>query len=168
MALNKKFKEVLSLNFGKEDEIHVGLLTPEEEGSVFTAGTITLDEIYEFLDEYKEDYNVYMCYAPIDGDSRTLDNAKPTRFLVADIDGAEIPKSFPPSYYWETSPNKYQGLWISDKPIKPEDYEVLAYAMVREFNFDSASDLVHLYRIPTSLNHKYATPASIFFDGSNK
>lgn len=161
MALNKKFKEVLSLNFGKEDEIHVGLLTPEEEGSVFTAGTITLDEIDEFLDEYKEDYNVYMCYAPIDGDSRTLDNAKPTRFLVADIDGAEIPKSFPPSYYWETSPNKYQGLWISDKPIKPEDYEVLAYAMVREFGFDSASDLVHLYRIPTSLNHKYATPQKV-------
>lgn len=161
MALNKKFKEVLSLNFGKEDEIHVGLLTPEEEGSVFTAGTITLDEIDEFLDEYKEDYNVYMCYAPIDGDSRTLDNAKPTRFLVADIDGAEIPEKFPPSYYWETSPNKCQGLWISDKVISPKDYAVLAHAMVKEFNFDSASDLVHLYRIPTSINHKYATPQKI-------
>lgn len=158
MPLDKKFKDVLSLNFSKEDEIHVGLLASSGQ---FNNGTITLDEIDEFITEYKDDYNVFMCYAPIEGDDRLLENAKPTRFLVADIDGAEIPKEFPPSYYWETSPNKYQGLWISDKVIAPKDYEVLAHAMVKKFKFDSASDIVHLYRIPTTVNHKYATPQEV-------
>lgn len=158
MPLDKKFKDVLSLNFGKDDEIHVGLLASSGQ---FNNGAITLDEIDEFITEYKDDYNVFMCYAPIDGDDRLLENAKPTRFLVADIDGAEIPKEFPPSYYWETSPNKYQGLWISDKVIAPKDYEVLAHAMVKKFKFDSASDIVHLYRIPTTINHKYATPQEV-------
>ena len=158
MPLDKKFKDVLSLNFGKDDEIHVGLLASSGQ---FNNGTITLGEIDEFITEYKDDYNVFMCYAPIEGDDRLLENAKPTRFLVADIDGAEIPKEFPPSYYWETSPNKYQGLWISDKVIAPKDYEVLAHAMVKKFKFDSASDIVHLYRIPTTINHKYATPQEV-------
>lgn len=158
MPLDKKFKDVLSLNFGKDDEIHVGLLASSGQ---FNNGTITLDEIDEYITEYKDDYNVFMCYAPIDGDDRLLENAKPTRFLVADIDGAEIPKEFPPSYYWETSPNKYQGLWISDKVIAPKDYEVLAHAMVKKFKFDSTSDIVHLYRIPTTINHKYATPQDV-------
>lgn len=158
MPLDKKFKDVLSLNFGKDDEIHVGLLASSGQ---FNNGTITLDEIDEYITEYKDDYNVFMCYAPIDGEDRLLENAKPTRFLVADIDGAEIPKEFPPSYYWETSPNKYQGLWISDKVIAPKDYEVLAHAMVKKFKFDSASDIVHLYRIPTTVNHKYATPQEV-------
>lgn len=158
MPLDKKFKDVLSLNFGKDDEIHVGLLASSGQ---FNNGTITLGEIDEFITEYKDDYNVFMCYAPIEGDGRLLENAKPTRFLVADIDGAEIPKEFQPSYYWETSPNKYQGLWISDKVIAPKDYEVLAHAMVKKFKFDSASDIVHLYRIPTTVNHKYATPQEV-------
>lgn len=158
MPLDKKFKDVLSLNFGKDDEIHVGLLASSGQ---FNNGTITLGEIDEFITEYKDDYNVFMCYAPIEGDDRLLENAKPTRFLVADIDGAEIPKEFQPSYYWETSPNKYQGLWISDKVIAPKDYEVLAHAMVKKFKFDSASDIVHLYRIPTTINHKYATPQEV-------
>lgn len=158
MPLDKKFKDVLSLNFGKDDEIHVGLLASSGQ---FNNGTITLGEIDEFITEYKDDYNVFMCYAPIEGDDRLLENAKPTRFLVADIDGAEIPKEFQPSYYWETSPNKYQGLWISDKVITPKDYEVLAHAMVKKFKFDSASDIVHLYRIPTTVNHKYATPQEV-------
>lgn len=158
MPLDKKFKDVLSLNFGKDDEIHVGLLASSGQ---FNSGTITLDEIDEYIEEYKDDFNVFMCYAPIDGDDRLLENAKPTRFLVADIDGAEIPEEFKPSYYWETSPNKYQGLWISDKVIAPKDYEVLAHAMVKKFKFDSASDIVHLYRIPTTTNHKYATPQEV-------
>lgn len=158
MPLDKKFKDVLSLNFGKDDEIHVGLLASSGQ---FNNGTITLGEIDEFITEYKDDYNVFMCYAPIDGDDRLLENAKPTRFLVADIDGADIPEEFKPSYYWETSPNKYQGLWISDKVIAPKDYEVLAHAMVKKFKFDSASDIVHLYRIPTTINHKYATPQEV-------
>lgn len=158
MPLDKKFKDVLSLNFGKDDEIHVGLLASSGQ---FNNGTITLDEIDEFITDYKDDYNVFMCYAPIEGEDRLLENVKPTRFLVADIDGAEIPKEFQPSYYWETSPNKYQGLWISDKVIAPEDYEVLAHAMVKKFKFDSASDIVHLYRIPTTINHKYATPQEV-------
>ena len=158
MPLDKKFKDVLSLNFGKDDEIHVGLLASSGQ---FNNGTITLSEIDGFIAEYKDNYNVFMCYAPIDGEDRLLENAKPTRFLVADIDGVEIPKEFPPSYYWETSPNKYQGLWISDKVIAPKDYEVLAHAMVKKFKFDSASDIVHLYRIPTTINHKYATPQEV-------
>lgn len=161
MVLDKKFVEVISLNFGKKDKIHIGLLTPEESGSIFTAGTIKLSELDEFVEEHKHEYNVYMCYAPIEGKKRLLDKAKPTRFLVADIDGAEIPNEFPPSYYWETSPNKYQGMWISDKPITPKEYEVLAHAFVKKFEFDSASDLVHLYRIPTTINHKYATPQNV-------
>lgn len=158
MPLDKKFKDVLSLNFSKDDEIHVGLLASNGQ---FNSGTITLDEIDEYIEEYKDDFNVFMCYAPIEGDDRLLENAKPTRFLVADIDGADIPEEFPPSYYWETSPNKYQGLWISDKVIASKDYEVLAHAMVKKFKFDSASDIVHLYRIPTTINHKYATPQEV-------
>ena len=48
MPLDKKFKDVLSLNFGKDDEIHVGLLASSGQ---FNNGTITLGEIDEFITE---------------------------------------------------------------------------------------------------------------------
>ena len=45
-----------------------------------------------------------------------------------------------------------------DNKVNPQEHEILCRKLVKKYGFDPCGvDIVHLYRIPSTVNHKYAT-----------
>lgn len=123
---------------------------------------IKVSELREFVKNNKDTGDLYLCYTPLASNSRKKVEALPTYMVVQDIDGAKIPDDLPPSYVWETSLNKYQGVWILDHELDPREHELICRQLIVKYGFDKCgSDVVHLYRIPGTMNHKYKTPYNV-------
>lgn len=146
-----KFIKSISVNYGKDELLNFSFKT----GKQMVNRPFPFSKIKEIIEKYRDNADVYMTFCPLTGGQRKLEYALPTRIVAADIDEAEIPKDFEPSYYWETSPGKKQGIWIIDNELTTEEYEQIAKAMSIMYDFDSANDIVHLYRLPLTKNHKY-------------
>lgn len=146
-----KFIKSISVNYGKDELLNFSFKT----GKQMVNRPFPFSKIKEIIEKYRDNADVYMTFCPLAGGQRKLEYALPTRIVAADIDEAEIPKDFEPSYYWETSPGKKQGIWIIDNELTAEEYEQIAKAMSIMYDFDSANDIVHLYRLPLTKNHKY-------------
>lgn len=125
--------------------------------------------IKAFLDTYPADsHDLYFSPHPYTEPRRLLDNASTTKYLAQDIDEADIPE-LEPTYVWESSPNKYQGIWELDRYITLKEYEPLNKAMAETYNFDlGCTDFTHVYRIPGSVNHKYKNKPDVSEHTYNK
>jgi hypothetical protein len=111
-----------------------------------------------FFKQYPtEDYDLYWSPMPYAGPKRRLDNSIESKFLVQDIDEYDNPMSIEPkpSYLWESSPGKYQGIWELDRYIPESEYTPLNKALAESIGCDDCFDYCHVYRIPGSINHKY-------------
>lgn len=146
-----KFIKSISVNYGKDELLNFSFKT----GKQMVNRPFPFSKIKEIIEKYRDNADVYMTFCPLAGGQRKLEYALPTRIVAADIDEAKIPEDFEPSYYWETSPGKKQGIWIIDNELTAEEYEQIAKAMSIMYDFDSANDIVHLYRLPLTKNHKY-------------
>lgn len=146
-----KFIKSISVNYGKDELLNFSFKT----GKQMINRPFPFCKIKEIIEKYRDNADVYMTFCPLAGGQRKLEYALPTRIIAADIDEAKIPEDFEPSYYWETSPGKKQGIWIIDNELTTEEYEQIAKAMSIMYDFDSANDIVHLYRLPLTKNHKY-------------
>lgn len=166
-----KFIELLQRNFGEKDTVNFAVNKkfyierkikedpdcPERFSREFSQSRHYVKNIGSQVRALKDKYDLYLSFTPTDGE-RKKPNAQDSYIIAQDIDGAPIPKDLPPSYYWETSPNKYQGVWILDNKVNPQEHEILCRKLVTKYGFDPCGvDIVHLYRIPGSINHKYAT-----------
>lgn len=166
-----KFIELLQRNFGEKDTVNFGVNRkfynerktkedPNFKGRFereFSQSKHYVKNIGSQVKALKDKYDLYLSFTSTDGE-RKKPNAQDTYIIAQDIDGAPIPKDLPPSYYWETSPNKFQGVWILDNKVNPQEHEILCRKLVAKYDFDPCGvDIVHLYRIPGSINHKYAT-----------
>lgn len=171
MAKNK-FIELLQRNFGEKDLVNFGVNKkfylerkvkedPEFEDRFsrdFEQAKHYVKHIGSQVKALRDKYDLYLSFTPTGGKERKKTNAQDTYIIAQDIDGAPIPTDIPPSYYWETSPNKYQGVWILDNKVNPQEHEILCRKLVKKYGFDPCGvDIVHLYRIPSTVNHKYAT-----------
>lgn len=171
MAKNK-FIELLQRNFGEKDLVNFGVNKkfylerkvkedPEFEDRFsrdFEQAKHYVKHIGSQVKALRDKYDLYLSFTPTGGKERKKTNAQDTYIIAQDIDGAPIPTDLPPSYYWETSPNKYQGVWILDNKVNPQEHEILCRKLVKKYGFDPCGvDIVHLYRIPSTVNHKYAT-----------
>lgn len=171
MAKNK-FIELLQRNFGEKDLVNFGVNKkfylerkvkedPEFEDRFsrdFEQAKHYVKHIGSQVKVLRDKYDLYLSFTPTGGKERKKTNAQDTYIIAQDIDGAPIPTDIPPSYYWETSPNKYQGVWILDNKVNPQEHEILCRKLVKKYGFDPCGvDIVHLYRIPSTVNHKYAT-----------
>lgn len=120
-------------------------------------------DLREFLKKYpKEQYDLYWSPMPYSKPRRQIQCSLDTKFLAQDIDEMEDPDTLDPkpSYIWESSPNKYQGLWELDRYIEEKEYTPLNKALAEHIGCDDCFDFAHVYRIPGTLNHKYKnTPA---------
>lgn len=106
----------------------------------------------------RDKYDLYICFTPVKDGKRIKPNAQDSFVIAQDIDGAPIPEDLTPSYYWQTSPGKYQGVWILDNAVNPQEHEIICRKLIKKYNFDPCgSDIVHFYRIPSTRNHKYAS-----------
>ena len=171
MAKNK-FIELLQRNFGEKDLVNFGINKkfylerkvkedPEFEDRFsrdFEQAKHYVKHIGSQVKALRDKYDLYLSFTPTGGKERKKTNAQDTYIIAQDIDGAPIPTDIPPSYYWETSPNKYQGVWVLDNKVNPQEHEILCRKLVKKYGFDPCGvDIVHLYRIPSTVNHKYAT-----------
>ena len=171
MAKNK-FIELLQRNFGEKDLVNFGVNKkfylerkvkedPEFEDRFsrdFEQAKHYVKHIGSQVKALRDKYDLYLSFTPTGGKERKKTNAQDTYIIAQDIDGAPIPTDLPPSYYWETSPNKYQGVWVLDNKVNPQEHEILCRKLVKKYSFDPCGvDIVHLYRIPSTVNHKYAT-----------
>ena len=171
MAKNK-FIELLQRNFGEKDLVNFGVNKkfylerkvkedPEFEDRFsrdFEQAKHYVKHIGSQVKALRDKYDLYLSFTPTGDKERKKTNAQDTYIIAQDIDGAPIPTDLPPSYFWETSPNKYQGVWVLDNKVNPQEHEILCRKLVKKYGFDPCGvDIVHLYRIPSTVNHKYAT-----------
>lgn len=115
-------------------------------------------KLKKFFEEYpRDDYDLYWSPMPYSGPKRRIQYALDTKFMAQDIDEYENPSSIKPkpSYIWESSPNKYQGLWELDRYIEESEYTPLNKALAKHLGCDDCFDFTHVYRIPGTINHKY-------------
>ena len=95
---------------------------------------------------------------------RTQKNVADLRAVQADVDHngeatMDAIKSSgllpPPSIVVESSPNKFQGIWLVDK-FEKDEAKPLMQAMAAQFNTDSAvADIARVMRVPGFVNRKY-------------
>ena len=115
-------------------------------------------KLREFFDTYPpQEYDLYWSPMPFSSPKRQNQYSIDTKFMAQDIDECENPSSLDPkpSYIWESSPNKYQGLWELDRYIDEQEYTPLNKALATHIGCDDCFDFSHVYRIPGTINHKY-------------
>jgi hypothetical protein len=79
--------------------------------------------------------------------------------LWADLDEANpanIPDEYTPAAVWETSPGRWQALWILDNPVEPKVHSQLNKKMTYMTGADKGGwGLTKVLRVPGTRNHKY-------------
>lgn len=116
------------------------------------------EDLTKLFNEYPpKEYDLYFSPMPYSGPKRRIENSLDTKFLAQDIDEYDNPEKLDPapSYIWESSPNKYQGLWELDRYIEEPEYTPLNKALAEHLGCDDCFDFTHVYRVPGSINHKY-------------
>lgn len=129
----------------------------KDRNGKFTNHTVKWKEASDFL-KYKDTDDVYFSFTPLKDPNggRKLSNASGTWCFGVDIDDAPIPSELYPQIVWESSPNKYQGVYIVDHEMTTDDIFKIAKGLSKKFGYDPGSvDAVHLFRMPDSVNHKY-------------
>lgn len=164
MAKNK-FIRLLMRNFSEDDIVWLGVnkkFHNEKTGNRFSRDfeqqKYKLSVLPDMIKQLREKYDLYVSFTPTGGKGRLKVNAQDSYIIAMDIDGVPIPEDLPPSYYWETSPDKYQGVWVLDNKVTPAEQEELNRKLIHKYGFDKTSaDVVHFYRVPSTYNHKYAS-----------
>lgn len=110
-----------------------------------------------YIDYPATDYDLYFCPVTYSVPKRKKDKVNDIKFLWQDIDENSDPKSIEPkpTYMWESSPNKYQGIWELDRYIDKDKAELINKALSETIGADKCHDIGHVLRIPGSINHKY-------------
>lgn len=160
-----KFIKLLMRNFSEDDTVWIGVnkkFHNEKMGNKFARDfeqqKYKLSVLPNMIRQLRDKFDLYVSFTPTGGKDRLKVNAQDSYILAMDIDGVPIPEDLPPSYYWETSPDKYQGVWVLDNKVTPAEQEELNRKLIHKYGFDKTSaDVVHFYRVPSTYNHKYAS-----------
>lgn len=129
------------------------------------------EKLKEFFDTYSpQKYDLYWSPMPFSHPKRRNQYSIDTKFMAQDIDECEDPSTLDPkpSYIWESSPNKYQGLWELDRYIDEQEYTPLNKALANHIGCDDCFDFAHVYRIPGTVNHKYKNHPRVGLSRSTK
>lgn len=99
--------------------------------------------------------NLYFCPLPFKEPKRSKNLVSRSRMLWSDIDNAD-PYKVEPSILWESSPGRFQGLWLLPNVVYPEEAEKLSKRMAYYIGADRGGwDLTQVLRIPGTPNLKY-------------
>jgi hypothetical protein len=126
------------------------------------------DEIIEHMLKHQNE-DLYWCPVIFSGPHRQEGLANEEYALWADLDEADphrIDQRWRPSVAWETSPGRYQGLWLLKDPEAEDLYGAARQAgenrlMTHMLGADpSGWDITQLLRVPGWANHKpdYSAP----------
>jgi hypothetical protein len=93
---------------------------------------------------------------------RVRRNAVPGRWLYADLDEVDpqtLPDTIIPTLAWETSPDRYQAMWLLDRALSPRSLEKLNQRLTYFTGADKGGwSLTKVLRIPGTVSTKYETP----------
>lgn len=129
------------------------------------------EKLREVFSNYPpQKYDLYWSPMPFSKPRRQNQYSVDTKFLAQDIDEYENPEDLnpKPSYIWESSPNKYQGLWELDRYIGESEYTPLNKALANHIGCDDCFDFAHVYRVPGTINHKYKNSPLVGLPKSTK
>lgn len=117
-------------------------------------GKNELSRVRPFIKE-SSDKDLYWCPHGLSKKSRKEDAAIPPKLLWADLDGADPRHMKPkPTIAFESSPGRYVGIWLIDKPMTKGLNRALTYHVGAD---KSGWDFGQVLRIPGTTNYKYAT-----------
>jgi len=100
--------------------------------------------------------DLYFCPNSFSANVRRKHLCLPSRLMYQDLDEAD-PQDLPvaPELWWETSPGRYQALWVLDQPIEPVELAQLNRALNRACHADPGTwNLTRMLRVPGSWNEK--------------
>lgn len=116
----------------------------------------------EWFKKYSSsEYDLYFCPLPFSQAKRAKKSVSRFNMLWSDID--EGSPKLEPTYLWESSPGRLQGIWfLTEADILPEDGQYLNKALTYYMGADKGGwDLTQALRIPGTKNHKYSTLPSV-------
>jgi hypothetical protein len=127
------------------------------------------DHIASMLEYINRNYakrSVYFCPQLLKGHRRTKEDVAVCTVLWADLDECNPKMVEPkPSIVLESSPGRWQALWLLDKKTDPLDAEDMSHRIAykyKEYGCDQKGwDLSQLLRIPITYNMKYQTADDI-------
>lgn len=144
-----------------------------QEGYLCLATRLLNGEFHEHFFEYPSELkavitkvdkmllhgDVYYCPHLLSEPKRVKTNVKECGALWADLDDCEPANLLvPPSVVVLSSPDRYQGLWLLEVPVLPENAEAvtkrIAYHHEGQGADTSGWDLTQLLRVPLTYNYK--------------
>jgi hypothetical protein len=117
-------------------------------------------QLVEFCNQYSFTHDVYYCPQVFDRRKRQKEHVLTCPSAWSDLDTCPPGELLvEPSITIQSSPGRYQALWIFQEPIDPSDAEDIsrriAYYHSDEGADRSGWDLTQLLRVPFTQNHKY-------------
>lgn len=137
-------------------------MTPAGE-KIFKEHWFTKDEFGQvrgFMREYS-DYDIYFCPHGFNRRTRQKSEAVLPNMLWADLDHADPTKGGmkpKPTVCIESSPGRYVGLWLIDKPMTEDLNRRLTYHLGADHG---GWDVTQLLRFPGTRNYKYTTQPKV-------
>lgn len=111
-----------------------------------------LNEVEGFL-ERNNDKDIYFCPHGFDKERRLKPNAVAPKLFWADLDERDPRKiKIKPTIAFESSPGRYVGLWVVDRPVTEELNRRLNYFIGSD---KSGWDFTQVLRMPGTVNYKY-------------
>lgn len=112
-------------------------------------------EIRQLLKEYA-DGDIYWCLHGFNRRARQKEEAVPPKLCYADLDEVDPSTlgNLKPTIAIESSPGRYVGIWLTDKPITEELNRRLTYAIGAD---KGGWDFTQVLRFPGTRNYKYHT-----------
>lgn len=100
--------------------------------------------------------DLYFCPNSFCKAERRKERTLPSRILYQDLDESDPRElALEPELWWETSPGRYQALWLLDHPLEPLELQSLNRALNRACHADPGTwNLTRLLRVPGSWNAK--------------
>lgn len=101
-------------------------------------------------------FDIYFCPNAFDGPQRRSALALPSRYAWCDIDDADPDAYDPqPSILWETSPNRFQGLWLCRKTSPASIAQQISRNIWEKDGGDKGGwSITKMLRLPGTINHK--------------
>lgn len=117
------------------------------------------DQVAEILAAHSPDrFDIYFCPSAFSEPHRHTGLALPSRYAHCDIDKADPAGYDPqPNILWETSPGRFQGIWIWNERAEGRIAEQYSKAIVYKQGGDKGGwSITKMLRIPGTINHKAA------------
>jgi hypothetical protein len=134
--------------------------TSDPDGERWREHAISADKMIVGLNRFfrahsRWDYNLYFCPNPFSRAGRRRAFALRSRLGWCDMDDSDPDAYRPqPNHVWETSPGRFQALWLWDARYDVSEAEAFSRALAARHGGDNGWSITKMLRIPGSINHK--------------